>query len=105
MNWLRAIKNVPLRLNEERSDQLSQLLEPNDNRLRSIYLSPRIGFLCPKHWLVIGIWRFHAFCPGGQRELMFIVELSQGCGKLLDLGSSAGIFSAIFTVSRKQSEI
>ena len=37
--------------------------------------------------------------------MLSFIKLCQGCGKLLDLGSSAGIFSAIFTASRKQSEI
>lgn len=102
MNWIRLLKDIPLRFNEERSDQLAR---EHPDGYRRIYLSSGVGIVCPQHWLVVGIWRFHVFSRGGRAEFLQFLKLAEGCTRLLDLGASAGIFSAFFAASRTHSEI
>lgn len=102
MNWARAIKNLPLRFHEERSDQLASKCE---EAWRRVYLSPDAYVVCPNDALVISIWRFHSFCRGGRKELSDFLKLADGCGRFLDLGASAGIFSALFANTRQGAEI
>lgn len=102
MNWIRLLKDIPLRFNEERSDQLTH---GHPDGYRRIYLSSHLGIICPPHWLVIGIWKFHVFSRKGRTEFLQFLDLAEGCTRLLDLGASAGIFSAFFATSRKHSEI
>lgn len=102
MDWVRILKNIPRHLNEERSDQLSHR---HQDGWRRIYLSPSAYIVCPDDALVISTWRFHAFSRGGRAELLNYLALSDGCGRLLDVGASAGIFSALFANTHKDAKI
>lgn len=62
-------------------------------------------FLCPDDALVVAIWRFHSFSRGGRSELKSFLHLARDCTRLLDLGASAGMFSALFANTRDGSEI
>ncbi|MCW0220735.1 MAG: FkbM family methyltransferase [Prosthecobacter sp.] len=97
MNWLRLIKNIPVRFSEERSDQLAH---GHADGYRRLYLSPSEWLICPDSALVVSIWRFHFFSRGGRRELKDFLDLACGCQRLFDLGASAGIFSALFANTR-----
>jgi FkbM family methyltransferase len=102
MNWVRTIKNIPLRFHEERSDQLAAACAEG---WRRVYLSPDAYVVCPNDALVISIWRFHTFCRGGRKELFDFLDLARDCRRFLDLGASAGIFSALFANTRQDAEI
>ena len=102
MKLVRLIKNIPLRFNEESSDQIAQL---HIEGWRRISLSPEAYVLCPHDALVLSTWRFHIFSRGGRAELLNFLKLSAGCGILLDLGASAGIFSALFANTRADATI
>jgi FkbM family methyltransferase len=102
MNWIRTIKNIPLRFHEERSEQLAAKCVEG---WRRVYLSPQAYVVCPNDALVISIWRFHTFCRGGRKELFDFLDLARDCRRFLDLGASAGIFSALFANTRQRSEI
>lgn len=102
MNWARAIKNLPLRFHEERSDQLASA---SKDGWRRIYLAKDVSFACPSDALVLSIWRFHAFCRGGRRELFDFLNLARECRRFMDLGASAGIFSALFANTREGAAI
>ena len=102
MNLVRLLKNIPLRFNEERSDQIAQL---HTEGWRRISLSPGAYILCPDDALVLSMWRFHVFSRGGRAELLNFLELSAGCSNLLDIGASAGIFSALFANTRDGASI
>ncbi|MBE7157035.1 MAG: FkbM family methyltransferase [Rhodospirillales bacterium] len=54
---------------------------------------------------MIGIWKFHVYNRAGRAEILSFLKLAKGCTRLLDLGASAGIFSALFAVSRPSSDI
>ena len=98
MKWVRLLKNLPLRFNEELSEQLCHG-RPDGHRW--IALSKDISFGCPDDAHVVSIWRFHTFSRGGRRELHDFLELADGCKSLLDVGASTGIFSALFWRSRQ----
>ncbi len=102
MNVFRLLKNIPLRLNEERSDQLAT---HRPLAWLRIYLSRDEFFLCPDDALVIAIWRFHSFSRGGRAELKSFLRLCCGCTRLLDLGASAGIFSALSYNTRSEAAV
>lgn len=102
MNWIRALKNIPSHLNQERSDQLAY--KKNDG-YRWIFISREVGFACPKNWLVLGTWKFYAFSRGGRADILSFLRLAEGRTRLLDLGASAGIFSTLFLVSRPACEV
>jgi FkbM family methyltransferase len=102
MNLVRLLKNIPLRFNEERSDQIAQL---HDDGWRRISLSTDAFIVCPDDPQVLSTWRFHAFSRGGRAELLNFLKLSAGCRSLLDIGASAGIFSALFANTRKNTSI
>ncbi len=97
VNWIRLLKNIPLRFNEERSDQWASR---HSDAWRRIYLAEEESIVCPDNALVIAIWRFHCFCRGGRKEMKDFLVLASNCHSLLDLGASAGIFSALFANTR-----
>lgn len=107
MNWLRVLKNIPRRFREEVSEQLVHLNreEHSANWYQWFYINKDIRFCCPCDALVIAIWRFHATTIGGRKELMDFLDLAKDCRRLMDVGASAGIFSALFANTRIKSEI
>ncbi len=104
MDWIRLIKNIPRRFREEQSEQLTYANQHKD-AYRWIYLNEDIRFCCPSDVLATWVWRFHAFTLGGRAELFSFLKLAEGCTRLLDVGASAGIFSALFANTRSKAEI
>jgi FkbM family methyltransferase len=102
MNWIRLLKDLPLRFNEERSEQIANR---HLDGWRRIYLSESAFVVCPDDALVVSIWRFHFFSRGGRAELNDFFALSANCNRLLDIGASAGIFSALFANTRERGQI
>ena len=102
MNWIRALKNLPLRFHEEQSDQLAAVCPEG---WRRVYLSRKAYVVCPADALVVSIWRFQTFCRGGRNEFFDFLDLAEECRSFLDLGASAGIFSALFANTRHGAEI
>lgn len=102
MNFVRLLKDIPLRWNEERSDQLAN---GHPDGYRRIYLSADECVICPDDALVTSIWRFHFFSWGGRAEFKAFLSLAADCRRLLDVGASAGIFGALFSNTRSDAEI
>jgi FkbM family methyltransferase len=102
MNFIRLLKNIPLRFNEERSEQLAKNYADG---WRRVFLSRSEFVTCPDDALVNSIWRFHFFSRGGRSELKEFLKYSNGLKTLIDIGASAGIFSALFANTRVNSKI
>jgi FkbM family methyltransferase len=102
MNVIRLAKNLPLRFFEECSEQLANR---HPDGWRRIYLNSSAYVVCPDDSMVISIWRFHFFSRGGRAELKDFLRLAANCRSLLDIGASAGIFSALFANTRERARI
>jgi FkbM family methyltransferase len=102
MQLIRLLKNIPVRFNEERSDQLAN---SHSDGWRRIFMSTSEYVVCPDDALVVSTWRFHFFSRGGRAEFKDFLTLAADCNRLLDIGASAGIFSALFANTRAALQI
>lgn len=68
--------------------------------LNSVIISEKLWIHAPNDVMVWRVWNNFATSQEGRSEINQFLALAEGCTRLLDLGASAGMFSALFWKSR-----